>query len=86
MATLMCAKSAILVILRGVEKEAVFRDSRAREKRVIKAIEWCKGIDGVRQMMMMLGFGTRGRCKTKFRSCEGRCENGAEADEMGNKG
>ena len=22
-------------------------------------------------MMMMLGFGTRGRCKTKFRSCEG---------------
>ena len=32
-------------------------------------------------MMMMMGFGTRGRCKTKFRSCEGRGENGAEADE-----
>jgi len=63
MATLMCAKSAILVILRGVEKEAVFGDSRASENRVIKVIEWCKGIDGVRQMMMMLGFGTRGRCK-----------------------
>jgi len=22
-------------------------------------------------MMMMMGFGTRGRCKTKFRSCKG---------------
>ena len=47
MATLMCAKSAILVILRGVEKEAVFRDSRAREKRVIKVIERCKRVEGV---------------------------------------
>ena len=45
--TLMCAKSVILVILRGVEKEAVFGGSRAREKWVIKVIEWYKGIDGV---------------------------------------
>ena len=37
-------------------------------------------------MMMMLGFGTRGRCKTKFRSCEGRDENVAEADEERNRG
>ena len=26
--------------------------------------------------MMMLGFGTRGRCKTKFRSCEGEVKKG----------
>ena len=43
MTTLVCEKSVISVILRGVEKEAVFRGSRAREKRVIKLIEWCKG-------------------------------------------
>jgi len=39
MTTLLCAKSVILVILRGVEKEAVFGGSRAQEKRVIKVIE-----------------------------------------------
>ena len=39
MTTLMCAKSVILVILRGVEKEAVFGGLRAQEKRVIKVIE-----------------------------------------------
>jgi len=39
MTTLLCAKSVILVILRGVEKEAVFGGSRAREKWVIKVIE-----------------------------------------------
>ena len=39
MMIMMCAKSVILVILRGVEKEAVFGGSRAQEKRVIKVIE-----------------------------------------------
>ena len=33
-----------------------------------------------------VGFGMRGKCKTKFRSCEGRDEKGAEASEGRNRG
>ena len=36
-------------------------------------------------MMTMLGFGTRGRCKTKFRRVARGEIKGAEADEKGNK-
>ena len=74
--TLMCAKSVILVILRGVEKEAVFGDSRASEKWVIKMIEWCKGSRACDKWWRCWALGRVGDIKRSLGELRGRGKKG----------